>query len=129
MHYNTSDYYTITLAGPKGRMNTTVVPEADFASFTWGKYDRAYWQEWQGSHHPINGFSMVDLTAKDVRLVLVNPEVYDEQVTVKVDRVWMGTDYSGTIGGILLVTLGAIVLYFAYRRQIGDFNGALENQE
>ncbi len=129
MHYNTSDSYIITLAGPNGRVNTTVVPEADFTAFTQGKYDDAYWQEWRGSHYPVYGLAMGNMSAKDVRFVLVNPEAFDEQVSVQVDRIWVGTDYSGLGGGVLLVALGIVVLFFVHRRQLGEFNRALENQE
>jgi uncharacterized membrane protein len=130
VHYNTSDYYAFTLSGPNGRLNTTVIPEANYTEFLEGKYYIEYWQMWQGSHYPINGMLMGGIPfGSDVRLVLVNPESYDERVSVQVNRLWIGTDYSGTAGGFLLVALGVIVLYVAHRRQIGEFNKALENQE
>ncbi len=130
IHYNTTDsHYFLTLSGPQGRLNTSIVPESEWTAFTEGKYEMEYWQEWRGSHYHIDGLALGDMSARDVRLVLVNPEAFDEQVDVQMDQYWVGTDYSGTVGGIILVAFGIVVLYFTHRRQMAEFNRALENQE
>lgn len=120
LHYNTTDYYTLTLDGANGRLNTTVVSEIDFSA---GDLD-SYWSMWRGSLVPISGVPM-GVPTQDVRLVLVNPEDFDEQVSVQVDRLWPETSYTSNISGALVLTFGVAVLLFANRRLLTEFHRAL----
>jgi hypothetical protein len=58
-----------------------------------------------------------------------NPEEFDEQVSVQIDRFWSETSYTSFIGGAVLLALGVALLLFANRRQLGDFHRALEHQD
>jgi len=132
IHYNVTGIYGLILnvdnATVNDSMNATVVSEDEFAAMSQGQYE-PYWQRFWTSQYLIGGTNVNSNSPNDMYLVLSNPDAFDKQVTVQVERFWEEYNYLGVAGGIALVTLAVITLYIANRGQIREFNKALENQE
>ena len=133
IHYNTTDAYALVCKVDKGTMNATTMAEEDYSDYLQGQHE-AYWQTWR-FEHSLGGMNyLCDIVNGDYKyrseayLLLVNSDVYDKVVIVQFERYWESYNYVGLAGGVLAVAGGAILLWYANRRQLTALNRALDSE-